>query len=57
MEVNKFYCEIECYVLCRNINSKAATKSAGCEQIKSGKESQNNEIEVKTEINEGKNNF
>ena len=42
----------------RNINSKVATKNAGCKKKKkSGKESQNNETEVTTEIKKGKNIF
>ena len=45
------------FVLGSNINSKVTTKSVGCEKKKSGKESQNNEIKVTTEIKEGKNNF
>ena len=40
-----------------NINSKFATKNCWRLKIKSGKESQNNETEVTTEIKEGKNIF
>ena len=45
------------YILGRYINRKIASKNGRWEKIKSEKESQNNEIEVTTEIKEGKNSF
>ena len=45
------------YVWVATLIQKFQPRIAGCEKIKSGKESQNNETEVTTEIKEGKNIF